>query len=66
MRFYEPDSGEIRINGEDIRDVQGELTPECRYRSIARAFAADPRILLLDEATSNVDTRTEQSIQDAM
>ena len=34
--------------------------------AIARAFIADPRILILDEATSNVDTRTEQAIQDAM
>lgn len=34
--------------------------------AIARAFVADPKILILDEATSNVDTRTEQAIQDAM
>jgi ATP-binding cassette subfamily B protein len=34
--------------------------------TIARAFLADPGILILDEATSNVDTRTEQMIQDAM
>ena len=34
--------------------------------AIARAFIADPRILILDEAIPNVDTRTEQAIQDAM
>ncbi len=34
--------------------------------AIARTILADPRILILDEATSNVDTRTEQHIQQAM
>jgi ABC-type multidrug transport system fused ATPase/permease subunit len=34
--------------------------------TVARAFLANPDILILDEATSNVDTRTEQLIQDAM
>ena len=133
MRFYDPDSGTISINGQDIaqvsrdtlrRDVaivlqdtvlftdtvrnnlkygNGEATEEdlasavgmsrCadmirllphgydtvltgaganisqgqrQLLAIARAFVADPRILILDEATSNVDTRTEQAIQDAM
>jgi ATP-binding cassette subfamily B protein/subfamily B ATP-binding cassette protein MsbA len=34
--------------------------------SIARAFLADPKILILDEATSNLDTESEQLIQQSM
>ncbi len=33
--------------------------------TIARAMAANPPMMVLDEATSNVDTRTEQLIQDS-
>lgn len=39
---------------------------EKQLLTIARAMLADAPILILDEATSNVDTRTEQLIQDAM
>ncbi len=34
--------------------------------SFARALAFDPKVLILDEATSNIDTETEQLIQDAI
>ena len=34
--------------------------------TIARAMLSDAKMLILDEATSNVDTRTEQQIQEAM
>lgn len=34
--------------------------------TIARAMASDPEIMILDEATSNVDTHTEQLIQNAL
>ena len=34
--------------------------------TIARAMVADPKILILDEATCNVDTRTEQLIQEGL
>jgi len=34
--------------------------------SFARALAREPELLILDEATSNVDTHTEQLIQDGL
>ena len=34
--------------------------------SFSRALVANPRIMILDEATANVDTQTEQLIQEAI
>lgn len=34
--------------------------------SFARTLAFDPKILVMDEATANIDTETEQLIQDAL
>jgi len=34
--------------------------------AIARAILKDPAVLILDEATSNLDTESEQLIEDAM
>ncbi len=47
-------------NGTSISKGQKQLL------TIARAMLLDAQMLILDEATSNVDTRTEQRIQDAM
>ncbi len=47
-------------NGGNISKGQKQLM------TIARAMLLDAHMLILDEATSNVDTQTEQRIQDAM
>ena len=47
-------------NGVNISKGQKQLL------TIARAMLLDSKMLILDEATSNVDTRTEQYIQEAM
>ncbi len=132
MRFYEPDSGYITIDGVPIHDMKrddvralfgmvlqdtwlfsGTVEENLRYGktdatldeiikatkmsnvnhiiealpkaykteisedsdnisagekqlvTIARAMVANPPMMILDEATSNVDTRTEQLIQDS-
>ncbi len=38
---------------------------EKQLLTVARAMVANPPMMILDEATSNVDTRTEQLIQDS-
>ena len=38
---------------------------EKQLLTITRALISDPSMMILDEATSNVDTRTEQLIQNA-
>ena len=38
---------------------------EKQLMTITRAVISNPSMMILDEATSNVDTRTEQLIQDA-
>ena len=50
----------LRDGGENISKGQRQLL------TIARAMLLDAPMLILDEATSNVDTATEQSIQQAM
>ena len=133
MRFYEPNSGYITVDGVPIRDMRrsdvrkmfgmvlqdtwlfsGTVEENLRYGNtrasladirkaaeasnvdhivealpknykttisedsdnisagekqlitIARAMVANPPMMILDEATSNVDTRTEQMIQDSL
>lgn len=41
-------------------------TGQRQLLSLARVVAHDPKILILDEATANIDTQTEQLIQQAM
>lgn len=48
--------------GEDTALSGGER----QLLTIARAMAEDAPLMILDEATSNVDTRTEEQIQEAM
>lgn len=50
----------LRDGGTNISKGQKQLL------TIARAMLLDAPMLILDEATSNVDTQTEQRIQDAM
>ncbi|MGP1413751.1 MAG: ABC transporter transmembrane domain-containing protein [Bacillales bacterium] len=50
----------LKEGGENISQGQRQLL------TIARAIIGNPKILILDEATSNVDTRTEELIQNAL
>ena len=60
MRLPEGYDTVLREDGTNISKGQKQLL------TIARAMLQECRMLILDEATSNVDTRTEQQIQQAM
>lgn len=57
-----PDGYQTMLNENGMNLSQGQK----QMMTIARAMLLDARMLILDEATSNVDTRTEQRIQQAM
>ena len=57
-----PDGYNSIIN-EETNNISGG---QKQLLTIARAILANPKVLILDEATSNVDTRTEELIQQAM
>lgn len=69
----------LRVGGENILNklpngIYSKLSErgatlslgERQLISFARALAFDPTVLILDEATSNIDSETEQMIQNAM
>ncbi|WP_339061394.1 ABC transporter ATP-binding protein [Tepidibacillus marianensis] len=51
---------EVKERGSTLSQGQRQLL------AFARTLAFDPAILILDEATANIDTETEQLIQDAL
>ena len=55
-------------NGFDtkISESDGISAGQKQLITIARSMVEDAPFLILDEATSNVDTRTEETVQDAM
>ena len=63
-RFIErlPEGYESRVSERGATFSAGQR----QLLSFARTLAYDPQILILDEATANIDTETEQWIQEAM
>ena len=57
-----PGGYQMELNEEASNVSQGQK----QLLTIARAMLYDTHMLILDEATSNVDTNTEQQVQEAM
>lgn len=62
MIMQMPDGYNTLLTGDGAGLSKGQK----QMLTIARAMLLDSKMLILDEATSNVDTQTEQKIQDAM
>ena len=69
-RYVNADSFIQRLNhGYDETVTERGATLSAGQRqllSFARTMAFNPRILVMDEATANIDTETEQLIQEAL
>ena len=57
-----PEGYDTKLAASGTSVSQGQRQLLC----IARAILADPRLLIFDEATANIDTRTEQLVQEAI